>query len=464
MKAVLRLVLTYAFGTPILRAFTVAGFVFIIISFVLLEFFAQGDWLLTVPFLGVVMVFLGSALMPLMFGRMARSHLIRVLPWGRVKLLLSAFITVALVALPPPLMWLFASYKAVDYYAIYGIYNGAAPHVAAPTAAMVEAYREGMFRYFYVQLSGAFLTTGWLYLALWFITSQRSIAGYIKGLLVILFIMFSPLREVSERTMTLKGSLMQIAVVWLVFGGGFLLWPRWKAFSATWRLRPKEGALARLRRQVTGREIDLMLGTANPWLLICGMVVPIVFASTIGFYSAAVWLFYLTIFSTIAGAIACQAAERSRVLWLRGNWTRAELFAQVERSFWRHNSFVMGALIALMVGIGSYAALPVSLLAVGLPLLMLSTILSTYLGLMVTRGLRLAEGALAIAVMLALMAVAVLAARSGGSEQDLIVVAAIEVGLALAALVLRAAAKKRWESIDWMLCRPDRALRARAAS
>ncbi len=50
-------------------------------------------------FLGVTMIFLGSALMPLMFGRMARSHLIRVLPWGRQKLLLSAFITVALACL-----------------------------------------------------------------------------------------------------------------------------------------------------------------------------------------------------------------------------------------------------------------------------------------------------------------------------------------------------------------------------
>jgi hypothetical protein len=252
--------------------------------------------------------------------------------------------------------------------------------------------------------------------------------------------------------------------VWFVFGAGFLLWPRWKAFTATWRLRRREGVLTRLRRQVTGREIDLMLGTSNPWLLIAAQVVPIGFASTIGFYSQAVWLFYLTIFSTVAGGIACQAAERSRVLWLRGNWSRGELFSQVERSFWRHNSFVMGALIALMVGIGSYAELPVSLLAIGLPLLMLSTILSTYLGLMVTRGLRLAEGALAVAVMLALMTVAVIAARADGDEQDILIVVGIEVVMAVTALVLRSAARARWEKIDWMLCRPDRALRARAAS
>jgi general stress protein CsbA len=222
--------------------------------------------------------------------------------------------------------------------------------------------------------------------------------------------------------------------------------------------------LARLTRQVTGREIDLMLGTSNPWLLIAAQVVPIAFASTIGFYSKAVWLFYLTIFSVVAGGIACQAAERSRVLWLRGNWSRGELFLQVERSFWRHNSFVMGALIALMVGIGSYAELPVSLLAVGLPLLMLSTVLSTYLGLMVTRGMRLAEGVLAVIVMLALMAVAVVAARANGETHDILIVASIEVVMAVAAIVLRSVAKARWENIDWMLCRPDRAFRTRAAS
>jgi hypothetical protein len=463
MKAVVRLVLTYAFGTRILRSFTVAGLVVVAVSFVLLEFLLQSDWVLSVPFIGVVMLFLGSALMPLMFGRMARSHLIRVLPWGRVKLLISAFITVALVACPLPLLSLFGMFKAVDYYAINGIYGGNAPHVAPPTLAMVEHYRQQQFEFFYLQLSGSFYTTGLLYLALWFITSQRSIAGYMKGLIVILVIMFFPMRQITQSSMTLVESVGQIAIVWGVFGAGFLLWPRWKALTAGSRLRQYASVLTRLKRQVTGREIDLMLGTSNPWLLIAAQVVPIVFASTIGFYSKAVWLFYLTIFSIVAGGIACQAAERSRVLWLRGNWSRGELFSQVERSFWRHNSFVMGALIALMVGIGSYAELPVSLLAVGLPLLILSTVLSTYLGLMVTRGMRLTEGALAVIVMLALMTVAVIAARADGETHDILIVVSIEVVMAVAAIVLRSVAKARWHNIDWMLCRPDRAFRTRAA-
>src|SRR5262249_33756869 len=114
MNAVARLVLTYAFGTRVLRSFSVAGFTVLIAGTVLLGFLAQSEWLLVIPFFGAALLFLGSALMPLMFGRMARSHLIRVLPWGRVKLLLSAFITVALVALPLPLISLFATHLAMD--------------------------------------------------------------------------------------------------------------------------------------------------------------------------------------------------------------------------------------------------------------------------------------------------------------------------------------------------------------
>jgi hypothetical protein len=233
--------------------------------------------------------------------------------------------------------------------------------------------------------------------------------------------------------------------------------------SLGWRFAPKAYLERLVRRPVTGREADLVLGTANPWLLIGAQVVPIIFATTIGFYSPAVWLFYLTIFSTVAGAIACQAAERSRVLWLRGGWSRADLFAVVERSFWRHNGFVLGSLVVLMLAIGTYAALPVSLLAAGLPLLLISTVLSTYLGLMVTRSLRFSEGALAVLVMIALMFIAIIAARSGGGSRDIVIVVVMEAVLAAGALALRAAAKSRWASIDWMLCRPERALRARAA-
>jgi hypothetical protein len=461
MRTVLRLVMTYALASRALRAFSILGLATTVLSFVLLAYLPQSDWMLGVAFWGAAAFFLGSALMPVMFGRMARGRLVQVLPRGRVKLLASVYITVAIVAVPLPLLEFVGFHQATNLYA--QTTHGMTATQLALHAAMVEKMRRGAIESFWLTTTATFLTTAGLYLTMWFITSQRSIAGYVKGLLVILFMTYIPSHHLNQYTSTMTGSLVEIGTVCVVFAAGFLLWPRCRALCARWQIARLAALTRILHRSVAGREADLVLGTANPWLLVGAQVIPIIFATTIGFYSPAVWLFYLTIFSTVAGAIACQAAERSRVLWLRGGWSRTDLFALVERSFWRHNSFVLGSLIALMIGIGSYAALPVSLLAAGLPLLLISTLLSTYLGLMVTRGLRLPEATLAVAVMLALMAVAIIAARADGSSRQIGIVLGFEALLALSAVVLRSVAKSRWSHIDWMLCRPERALRARAA-
>ena len=450
MRAIARLVFSYFTCTPLLRAFSAVGLAGILALSYAIQHLHQGDVMIWSATLAIGAFSIGSALMPLMFGRMARSHLMRVLPYGRLKLLASAYITVLIVALPMPVL------------TYLGYMAGGVPEV--PDPVKLAQYVLYVHQTFWLTLTTATLVASWLYVAMWFVSSERSIAGYVKGLLVVMFIIYAPSHALQNFSETMLGSLTQIGGTWLVFGTGFLLWPRWKAFSARRRLWPAGGLGVLLKKRVSGREIDLLLGTANPWLLIAAQVAPIVFASTIGFYSPAVWLFYLTIFSTVAGGIAGQAAERSRTLWLRGDWSRDQLFWQVERSFWRHNGYVLGVLIALMVVIGSYTALPVILLAAGLPLLALGTVLSTYIGLMLTRGLRAVEAILAIAVMLALMAVAVIAARSEGEANDLVTVIILEVLLAVLALVLRGVAKKRWARIDWMLCRRDRGLVLRAAS
>jgi hypothetical protein len=113
-----------------------------------------------------------------------------------------------------------------------------------------------------------------------------------------------------------------------------------------------------------------------------------------------------------------------------------------------------------MVGIGTYWNFPAAFLAAALPLLVLSTVLSTYLGLMITRGIRWLEAILGIAVMLGLMAVAVLAAFS---DIDAAMVFGLEAVLAVLAVGLRFEARRRWLHIDWTMCRPDRSLSARGA-
>jgi hypothetical protein len=307
--------------------------------------------------------------------------------------------------------------------------------------------------------TGSILMAGWLYLAIWFIAGQRNAAGFFKGLAVIAILMFVPPREIDDFGKLVVWQLQQIAVMWSVFGAGFLLWPRIKAVFA--RLSPRRSAESiRSPRAVTGREFDLLMGTANPWLLIAALILPSVIATRFIYQLPSVWLYFLTMFSIVVGAFAGQAAERSRMLWLRGGWSRDVLFSRIERSYWRHNGIVLAALLLFMVAIGVYANFPATFLAAGLPLLVLGALLSTYNGLMITRGLRWSEATLGCVVMGGLMLVAMLAARR---KVDVSTVVGLEVLLTALVFVLRAEARRRWLQIDWTLCRPDRALTARGA-
>ncbi len=85
MKAIARLVWSYFTCTPVIRAFTFGGLAVMALAFFILMTRAQSGPLLWLAIVGYIAIFLGSALMPLMFGRLARSHSIRVLPYGRVS-------------------------------------------------------------------------------------------------------------------------------------------------------------------------------------------------------------------------------------------------------------------------------------------------------------------------------------------------------------------------------------------
>ena len=103
--------------------------------------------------------------------------------------------------------------------------------------------------------TSAMLFAGWLYLAMWFLTSQRNMAGLFKGLMVIMLLMFAPAREIHELSVSLSWTLQQIAVLWFVFGAGFLLWPRSRrrvrGATATFALRRR----ARTRQARAGSSI-----------------------------------------------------------------------------------------------------------------------------------------------------------------------------------------------------------------
>lgn len=448
MKAVLRLSYSYFACTPAQRIFSLVGITLIGVSYFLIATVAQSWYLGALAFVGIASLFIGSAMMPLLFGRMTRSHWSRNLPGARWKLLASAWVTLLFVSTPVPV----------------GAYLALTAGVASDahfTAAQMARIHRGVLETFWTTCSSSVLVAFWMYVALWFITSKRNTLGYLQGLIVIAAVLLTPSRQIEAPEDLLAWDAIVTFGTLLGFSALYLLWPRLRGAAE----RLPRGGLFRFpignSTRTRGREIDLLLGTANPWLLGLGQLLPVLLAARIGFYSTAVWLYYLTLFSTVAGAIAGQASERSRALWLRGDWTPVQLFAQVERSFWRHNNYVLGILIILMVAIGSYSNMPVKLLVSGLPLLILGTLLSTYLGLMLTRRLRWSESLLAVGIMLALMAVAILAARN---TAGLLIVILLESALAVMVVALRYTARSRWSRIDWMQCRPDRALSGRAAA
>jgi hypothetical protein len=208
-----------------------------------------------------------------------------------------------------------------------------------------------------------------------------------------------------------------------------------------------------------GREVDLLLGTAQPWLIASAQLAPLALGAWLIAYPG-VWLLYVTIVAVMIGAVSVPAAARSRALWLRGGWSRAALFRRVEQAFWRHNAYALGVSLLALTAVGSYLGLSSGTLALGIPLLVLATIISTYLGLVATRGIGPLDMVLAIGAMSMLMAAAVRAAEPAGRLPEL---ALLGSALAATAFGLRWLAARRWRAIDWTACRPEpAATRARA--
>jgi hypothetical protein len=443
MKAVLRLVYSYFLATLATRALTLGGVVLCLVSVYVVTYLPQSEHMLAFAMSGQLAIFLGSAFMPLMFGRLAQGQSSRLLPGARVKLLASALLTVAIVALPTGLL------TPLAYVA--GVSSNASDFTRYP-ALWVHTVDLAWVTY-----TSVCIFAGWMYVIMWFITSQRSLAGVLKGMLVLVFMMLLPTRELRELSATIQWNVVQLAVAWCLFALGFLAWPRLKQRLAQRRNRAAGGTGSAVR-QVSGREVSLMLGTAQPWLTIAGTVLPVVIASRLGKVDPLMWLFILSIASIVSAGVSGQAAERSRPLWLRAGWSRAELFAQVERAVLRHNGIVLLALMALALALGLFHRLPSHWLAFGLPLLALGTLCSSYLGLMITRGLRWIEMILGALLVLTLMAVAFMLATA---EVNLVAVASAEVVVAVATIACRLVAGKRWSRIDWSQCRSSRLRAAR---
>lgn len=443
MSAVLRLVWLYFTGTTAARWLSGSGILLCLLSAYAVTALPQSQAMLALAMVGQLLFFLGSSLMPLTLGKLGQAGSARMLPGGRIKLLASAMLTVAIVALPIGLLTPFALVEGVG-----GDTSDLARQEVLDHAKMFALT---------VYTSGCILA-GWLYVAMWFTSSQRDLMGIAKGALVVVILIFMPAREIRELSATTLWNLQQLAVVWTVFGAAFLAWPRLKQrFAGVRGPTLDSGSAAAESGRVSGREVALILGTSRPWVLAAGFVIPVFIASRAGETDATLWLFFLTIASISVAAISGQAAERSRALWLRSGASRAELFSQAERAMWRHNGPLIAFVVLLFLILG-YRDYTVTFMALGVPMLVLATLSSSYLGLIMTRGLGWLEIVLGASVVLTLMWVALLA---GVLKADIVTVTALQAVLAAATITFRAIAKHRWARLDWSQCRPVRLQPAR---
>ena len=451
MKAIARLIYTSFTGIAVLRWVTLAGLVAGIGGSVLylnLPPLTGGSghptrfslWqesiLFFLPVAGTLCFAFGASLLPALFARFASSHYLYVLPHGRAKLLASAFATVALASL-------FTACIVTTYY------------YKMPFALDLVFQRA---------FAVSFVTVSFMYVVLW-LTGKSGNDRAPRRLLR------------SGRDAHASAALHQLlpstslavpwtagALLWATFAAGFLLAPRLKAPLG--RLRHALAGLTGTSYR-GGGEIDFLVGTARPWTLAAGQAVPIVIATY--FMSAlhvmetssgpSPWVFFLTIISVTTGAVASLAATRSRALWLRARWTRAELFAQVERAFWRYDCYTLAVLLVLLVAIGDAIGVPTPVLAFGMGLLALGTTLSTTSGLIVTARIGWGDVVLAVLVMLALMRTAVEVSSPATPTTTIV---AYEIGLTVLALLVREVARRRWSRLDWMLCRAEPGVRASA--
>lgn len=436
MRTIGRLLLVHFAGSQVTKWLTISGLLLMLASLYVVLYMSQTEHMLALALPGVIVFFCGTSLMPLTLGRLARSHAACILPGARIKLLISAILTVLLVALPAALI---------------------APmsFVAGMSAELGDLFKNPQLLNYtlgmaLITYTSACISAFWLYVLIWVVGSERTVNGVAKALLIFLVLILLPSADHEDPGAMMRANLLQIPVILVVFSTGFLLWPRIRrAFAG--RLQ-RRGATPGTTREFVGKEVDLVLGNSQPWPLIAALLIPLVFLSRSDDVHASTWLFYLTIASTLSGAMAGQAPERSRSLWLRGDWSRPAMFEAVEKSTWRHNGRVLMVLFAALLAIGIYAKIPLTTMAVGGPLLIIGTVLSTYLGLSLTRGVRWPEATLGVAVMAISMLIAML---MGDPEAHMTWVIGLFLALSTLAPILRRVARKRWAHIDWSECRRE---------
>jgi hypothetical protein len=147
-------------------------------------------------------------------------------------------------------------------------------------------------------------------------------------------------------------------------------------------------------------------------------------------------------------------SRRSKNLWLRSGLGRRELFRLCEAQAWR---YFVETTAPLFVFLGVAWVIEPSLgswLATFFPFQLAIGACILYFGLMQVRGWRTAE--IALAFVLAVSWIVAMVMALSPSASPVLMPAAAVAALAVA-MLLRLAALRRWQGIDWIICRPTRA-------
>jgi hypothetical protein len=435
MRAVFALLQTYFGATTLGRQVSLVSAIFLAIGFgsrmVYPEFaimFQTGYMpdtppalqflIAVVPVLGIFGLFFGTFMLPVVLAQISSTRRLHALPHGRAKVIVSAIACVVIVALACTL--------------ILGFY-------------VPPALRDD-FRTFSAALAGYTM----LYGILWLIARSRTAFGRLSAGMLLIAALAIP-AWLAPRTDT-AAYVIATVLLWSVVGAAIGRPARSDGSVARFRSRfmrhaAGDGHGAVCARASEHERVDALVGTARPWLVALSPVLP---AAIAVFFvpPAEGWLFYLTLFAMLSGAIASLAARRSRALWLRTQWSRDEIFARLERAFWRQNSCALTVLALAHAAICIYFSLPLRTGLLGALLLALATASSTYLGFMMTRRIHWAEVPLLLVTMILVMtsAVSISDAAMGPAwaiAQMLVLVAAT--------LAFRVLARRRWHGIDWAL-------------
>ena len=437
MRAVGRLIWTYFTATPLMKGLSGIGIVLFTAGLYWYSHLTQSQMMqvmrgagsfveflpMSMPFFGMICMLGSTIMLPSIAERIALGRSVWVLPGGRVSLLVSVVVTAAILAV-------IVAFEANTLFFGFGS----------------VWYRSEVF---YRTLLMAFIDLGFIFTAIWLVGKTSGI-WRLMGVLVVIISITLPLRYIG-RIPPLSPFEGLGVLGWVVFGVVLLAGGRIRHAHGgikVWFTRALK-KLAPTSDYVGGNELDLLLGTAAPWIVALGQTVPIAVMAVL-IPESRVWPAVMIIFSAMAGAITSQAASRCHRLWLRFDWDRATLVRRIEGAFWRYNSKSLGVLLVLYVALGLYAEYPTVLIFHGLFLLTIGCAACTYLGLMITRGLGWFESCLCILTLIVLDVAAIVTMRDSYD-----IVLQLEAVLVVLTIAFRYMALSRWVELDWMRCRPE---------